>query len=129
MLKPRKPLQRKAWLARSTKPLKRGGKPKAVNRKRKASEFVRCYGGRARVSWIARQWCVISGEGPCENVHVRGDGMGRKADARWIVPMVSRLHRELHRIGKISFECVHGVDLDYLAEETEVAWQASQGER
>ena len=44
-----------------------------------------------RVEFVKSLRCVVfeavGCSGPMENVHVRGDGAGRKADARWVVPM------------------------------------------
>ena len=57
-----------------------------------------------------------------ENVHVRGGGASRKADAKWIVPMISTLHKELHATGKRTFEAAHSIDLDAAAVWTEQRW-------
>ena len=113
----RTPLKRTAQLRRAT-PVK------ARNTTRRAREFVRAYGGVSRVLWVQRQPSVVSGKGPCENCHVAADGAGRKADARWIVPLTFDEHRLLHAIGKASFEALTGVDLDAAAVATECAWQA-----
>lgn len=105
-----------------TKPIKRTA-VKKVNPERRKREFARCYGSPSRVQWIAWQPSVVSGLRPCENAHVRNGGTGRKADARWIVPLTPAEHRELHRVGKVTFEYTHGVDLDYLAELTNDDWE------
>ncbi len=66
-----------------------------------------------------------------EAAHATTGGMGRKSDAKWLVPLTGRLapyvgrgpihqdaeglHRELHRIGIKSFEAKYGVDLRAIA--------------
>jgi hypothetical protein len=104
--------------------LRRGGRVKPVNRKRKAANWLRAYGSEERVQWFAAQPCVVSGEGPCENVHVRGDGMGRKAGYQSIVPMTAAHHRELHSLGLRSFEAKYHLDLAQLAEIYHALWLA-----
>jgi hypothetical protein len=101
----------------------RGGKPKA--KKRKPSETLRIYGGEDRLVWVASQPCIICGLRACDNAHVATGGMGRKADARFIVPLCSPDHRELHQIGVASFEKRYSIDLLQLAAQTEAAWRAS----
>lgn len=71
----------------------------AIKRKpRSAKQFARIYGSPERAAWITSMPCMWAGAGlgPClgETVqaHVRSDGHGRKADARWIVPMCSLGH-------------------------------------
>lgn len=99
-----------------------------MNRQRKAKEWLRAYGSVERVNWIAGQRCVACGacsEGQgCENHHVRNGGRGRKADARFIVPMCWTCHRELHSLGRVQFEEYYGIDLDALAEQTDASWKA-----
>jgi hypothetical protein len=122
-------LRRTAPLAR--KPMKRGGPVKKRNAKRRAAEFERCFGSRERVRWIKSLPCIVT-EGhsdDIENVHTRGDGAGRRADACWIVPMKASLHRKLHRVGKVSFECEYGIDLDFLATVIESGWQVLQSRK
>lgn len=60
-----------------------------ANPAHQARAFVRAYGSPARVAWVRAQPSVVSGQRPCVNAHVRSGGMGRKADARWIVPLTS----------------------------------------
>ena len=110
-------LTRKSSLTRS--PMKRG-------RKRSAAEFARVYGGEERILWMQRQRCVVTGEWPCVTVHVKTGGMGRKADARWTVPMIPHKHDELHRIGIRSFEAKYHVNLECLAIATQERWEREQ---
>lgn len=102
----------------------------SVTRKRKASEWARAYGSRARVQWIAAQPCLV-GSDWCgrharrENAHVATGGMGRKADAELIVPLCHSHHRALHRHGVRSFEKQYyyiGTLVDAAAR-TEARWQ------
>lgn len=96
---------------------------KRANRQRKAETFTRAYGGAERVAWITRQPSVVSGEGPCVNAHVKTGGAGRKADARWVVPLTDAEHRELHQIGQKSFEAKHAIDLAFQAAIIDARWE------
>lgn len=100
---------------KASTPIKRKG--------RKPSDTLRIYGTPARVGWVQSQPSVVSGKGPCENVHVKTGGTGRKADACWIVPLTHAEHRELHRRGQLTFEAKYGIDLAACAITTEAAWQ------
>lgn len=76
------------------------------------------------MAFVASLPCVVSGVvGISQNVHVVSGGRGRKADAKWIVPMQMKYHEELHRIGIKSFEAKYKLNLAELAEETERKWQ------
>lgn len=101
----------------------------ARNDERKEAEFRRCYGSEERVEWIASFGCIICGRGAGrnDNVHVRGGGAGRKADARFIVPMDRPHHDELHRVGVETFEASYSVSLEETAERFEELWQAFRG--
>lgn len=103
-------IRRKRPLTRSPKPLQKA-KPKAVNRKRKAREFQRAYGGEERVHWMQARPCVACGSKPSENAHVGAGGIGRKGDAATVVPLCASCHKVLH-------PC---------AAETEAAWAARSG--
>lgn len=136
MIARRKPIARSAPPSRSTR-------PKAVNAKRKRTNFARAYGSKERVEWIQAQPCAVCGwAGGCENAHVpTRSGAGRKGDARFIVPlcgarparpgeavighggMDAGCHAHLHKLGKRLFEKCYYVDLDALAEATERAWR------
>ena len=104
-------------------PIKRTTPVKARNPTRRAAEFARCYHSAARVLWVQALPSVVSGAGPCQNVHTRGDGAGRKADYPWIVPLTDAEHRTLHKIGKASFEAAHRIDLDHEAAVTDARWE------
>lgn len=119
-MKPRrKYLARSAGIGSGTrKPLK------ARNPKRRASEFARTYESKERVAWIKAQRSVASGRGPCENVHVKGGGASRKADACWIVPLTRSEHVELHQHGVTWFEARYGLSLEFMAAQTHTAWLA-----
>lgn len=109
------------------KRLRSGTGLKPVNRKRKAKEFVRCYGSNARVAFVQSLPCAIAPHrcsGPIENAHAVGGGVSRKADARWIVPLCRAAHRELHRIGVRSFEARHNVSLEAAASVVEQLWHS-----
>ncbi len=124
------------------KPTKAEQKPrkpvKTVNRKRKATEFIRCYHSEARVEFVRNLPCVVCGAIFCENSHITNGGAGRKGAYRKIVPLCFNMyapqdgcyreghHAESHRIGIKSFAAKYHLDLPALAEETERAWQASQ---
>ena len=96
---------------------------------RSTSAFRRIYGSPARVQWVTALPCILADRRFCygsrsENAHVRGGGMGRKADARWIVPLCHLHHDLLHRLGLRSFERLYGVVLLDAATVIEAGWQA-----
>lgn len=97
--------------------------------KRHAENQLRAFGGSERTEWIKAQPCVVRYcHRPSENAHVapksEAGGAGRKADARWIVPMCRQHHRvELHHIGRETFEKIYGIDLTAAAGRTEARWQ------
>ncbi len=90
--------RRKAPL-RSSGPPERRTRVKPRNAARRVSEFARCYGSKERVAWIKALPCVVCAvqtvpqDGPSDNAHTATDGMGRKADARFIVPLCRMHHR------------------------------------
>lgn len=128
---------RRAWIRRRTK-------PKKVNRKRKASEFARCYHSRKRVAFVKSLPCIGCGVvGYSENAHVVIDGAGRKADYGQVVPLcgphytkplvpsllgtalaLRGCHNELHQMGRAAWELYRHIDLDEAAARTETAWQS-----
>ena len=79
---------------------------KRVNKKRKASEFARCYHSKERVEWVKSMRCILRTPfctGPSENAHTVGGGAGRKADYATIIPLCNAHHRDLHTLGIRSF--------------------------
>lgn len=97
---------------------------RSSNPRRKKREFERAYGGEARVEWIRAQPSVVSGRTPCVNAHVANGGMGRKADAAWIVPLTYEEHEELHQVGVLRFEQRYVIHLKSAAVAVEAKWQA-----
>ncbi len=87
-------------LTRKT-PMKRG-KLNPVNRKRRVSEFVRCYGGKARVRFVRALPCAACGvhdPAGCDNAHTENGGAGRKGDAETIISLCRRCHTKHHQSG------------------------------
>jgi hypothetical protein len=76
---------------------------KRRNAKRKASEFARCYGSRARVQFVKALPCCYCNalstllgdvtKGRCDNAHTENGGMGRKAGYATIVPLCRNHHK------------------------------------
>ena len=104
-------------------PLKRGTKRIGVNKARRGKNWLRAYESEDRVEWIAAQPSVVSGRVPCVNAHVVNGGMGRKAEARWIVPLTHEEHMELHASGITTFQNKYGVNLLEMAIQTERRWR------
>lgn len=126
---------KKTPLKRHTE-LKRGGPIAPKNPDRKAREFVRAYHSEDRVLFVKHglRCCVPHCyRMPCENAHIETGGMGRKAHYTKVVPMCGYHHREIHQLGRETFETKHGdrgiaFDLDVEAEWTEQMWQACGAE-
>jgi len=78
----------KAKLPKSRRPINK------VNPVRRAREFARCYGSKARVAFIKTLACVVCGATPSDNAHIHGSksGMGRKADYADIIPLCRKCH-------------------------------------
>ena len=96
-------------------------------------EWARVYGSRERCRWISEQPSVASGRGPCVNAHVTPNddppsGMGRKPDARWIVPLTYLEHLELHASGTQTFQAYYGINLVGKAREIDRQWRLLNGE-
>lgn len=94
-----------------------------TNPVRRAKERLRAYGPLARREWIASQPSILSGRGPCENVHVKCGGTSRKAGAKWIVPLTEAEHHELHQHGQKTFEAAHQIDLLHWAAVIDARWE------
>lgn len=115
-------MKRSAPIRRSSKPIKRS-RVRPRNAKRRTSEWARAYGSKARVQWVKSQPCILCGERPSENAHIRTGGMGRKADACLIVPLCRTHHEGFHRFGKAKMELAYDVSFAHAALQTETGWQ------
>ena len=138
-MKPRTPLKR------GPAP-KRKVRPKASNPARKAREFARAYGSKARVAFVNSLPCLCGADHlnvisvaklslywRGENAHVPSQsGAGRKGDYTKIVPLCAWHHRlsaaSLHALGKEGFERAWSVDLDAECARVQQLFEASQGE-
>jgi hypothetical protein len=87
------------------KPLKRGGQPKRVNPKRKATNWRNAYGSRERCVFVQSLPCLVPfcGNTPSENAHIESGGMGRKAHYTKVVPLCSSHHQYAHQHGITTF--------------------------
>lgn len=96
-----------------------------AKKKRTPSEFRRIYGSRERVKWVKTLDCLAEGpycDGPIHGHHVITGGTGRKADAKFIVPLCEGHHRELHSEGRHTFEADYRVNLIASAADVSAAW-------
>jgi hypothetical protein len=66
------------------------------------------------------------GIGNSENAHIKSGGKGRKADARFIIPLCHECHEELHFMGARTFSMTVGINLEKAAAVTEAAWLSYQ---
>ncbi len=88
------------------------------------ANWLRSHGSAERVAWVGRQPCVFchrtpTEEQPSHNHHVRGGGMSRKADARFIVPACVRCHALAHNGGsRLTRD-----ELLVVADNVEASWQ------
>jgi len=127
-------MNRKKPLARGSRPLrctglpKRGGKPKAVNRKRKAANHKRAYG--AKRAWIVENPCIVALPETCggkiDAHHIKTGGMGYKSGSAFLIPLCATHHRILHAIGRRSFEGMYALDCERAAQHYEDSWQIWQ---
>ena len=99
----------------------------------KAQKFRREYHSRERVRFVAALACVVCASSPCENHHIRGDGLARKGPYTAIVPLCAGCHRRWHTIGKLSllqaeaplaWRGRYWEQWDDVAEEVERLWRA-----
>lgn len=121
-----KPIPRKKKLSAGGSPEKRRP-PRKCNPKRRKSEFARAYGSEERVAWVRGQTCIVQASEcrgqPIENAHTTTGGMGRKADAKSIVPLCRLHHRELHQGGGRTFAAKYRLSLTAAAARIEREWQ------
>lgn len=100
---------------------------KARKREKKETEWLRAYGSRERVRFVARLPCRVPTciRGPSQNAHAETGGTGRKADARTILPLCRHHHAQLHAMGRWTFEKTYGINLMACAEWTEWKWSSA----
>lgn len=126
-------------ILRSSSPSKgstprRKAKPRAVNPKRRKSEFARTYFSKARVAFVKSLPCVVCtgitsglsvGHGASDNAHTgERSGMSRKAGYDTIVPMCRSHHERFDRYGEPFNleECREAIQA--LAPKIEALWAA-----
>ena len=81
-------------------PIKRGGRPNPVNKKRRASEFARAYHSNAYVKHIQSMPCFACGKtGETDCAHGEAGGMGYKAGYETLLPLCRRCHTAQHQSG------------------------------
>lgn len=102
-------------------------KLKPVNRKRRQSEFCRCYHSRARVAWVKSLHCVWCGVAGCDNAHTETDGMGRKAGYETIVPLCRRCHSAFDEFRWPLDNPAHREFLRWSAPKVQAAWLLVEG--
>lgn len=106
---------------------------KRRNPGRRKREFERAYHSAERVAWVKRRPCVVSDRsflcaGQIQNMHITGDGAGRKAAYDKIVPCCAYHHALMHQQGIATFSANYDLNLTALAEATELAWRAHRGD-
>ena len=89
----RTPLARKSSL-------KRGGRVKPINAKRRTSEFARAYHSKAYVRHVKAMPCYACGQaGETDAAHGETGGMGYKAGWETLLPLCRRCHTKQHQSG------------------------------
>jgi hypothetical protein len=84
-------------------PIKRGGRPNPVNKKRRVKEFDRCYHSKAYVKHIQAMPCFACGKsGETDCAHGEGAKMGYKASWETLLPLCRRCHTKQHQSGWLS---------------------------
>ena len=85
------PLKRKTELKRGGA-IPRTTRIKGANRKRKAANLERAHGPAARREWIKTLPCANCGiVGYSEGAHIKNGGTGKKAEARFTIPLCGRV--------------------------------------
>ncbi len=131
--KPRKPLPR------ATKPIAKSGKPKPRNAKRAKANHARAYGGEYADYIRSLPCCNCGITGRTVAAHSRTGGMGRKSDAKWLVPLCCNGPMPYDEFGKPRDGChelihLHGpslfnIDLKAKAAELWAEWHGVSASR
>ncbi len=114
---------------KARKPMKRGGKLNPVNRKRRVSEFVRCYRSKARVRFVRALPCAACGvhdPAGCDNAHTENGGAGRKGNYTTIIPLCRRCHTRQHQSGYSAIGMT-ATGRERAAALTQELWEAYRG--
>lgn len=115
-------MKRNSPLARRT-PLKRGGRVRPVNAKRRKKNWSRAHHSVERVLFVKSLPCVYAEDsercaGEIHNHHTRNDGKSRKGPYTSIVPLCTLHHVKLHAAAGM----LPAVDLKAAARHTEIQW-------
>lgn len=111
-------------------PLKRGKKLNPVNRKRKAENHKRAYGGQAFLNYIHRLpcWaCGYAGPSPRQAAHTINGGLSRKADASSIIALCNVCHSKQHAQGWLAIGMTDE-SRKRAAAQTWASWEARRGD-
>lgn len=92
----------------------------ARNPERRERRFRKGFGSEDRAAWVSGQPCIVCGERPSENAHVKSRGAGGTKED--VVPMCRYHHQQQHDIGVQSFSELHHIDLTRAARETHQRW-------
>ena len=101
--------------------MKRSTPVNRFNLARRRREFVRAYGSKERVAFVgALQCCLPDCRTGSIAAHIGNGGMGRKADAQFVVPACPACHADLHQYG-IGSDLYSS--LLRIAQDTQTAWE------
>jgi len=108
----------KAKVPKSRRPINK------TNPVRKAREFARAYGSKARVEFVKALGCFQCGAAVAENAHLHGSksGMGRKGPYTDIVPLCRTCHTRYDAYTLMPNEAQLRVTADLV----EIAWHSRQ---
>jgi hypothetical protein len=121
-MKTRKPLQRGKPIARGVAPKRSKMTTKRKPKAKRDEKFAREFGSPERVAWVAALPCIACGRGPCENHHITGHAMGKRAHHTLVVPLCGAHHREWHTTGRHTFCGKYGIVAAVEAERVAKAW-------
>jgi hypothetical protein len=129
------PLRSRKAPLRSSGPPERRTRVKAVNRKRRVSEFARCFHSKARVAFVKTLPCANDAKwalcmGPIENAHIETGGTGYRADYTSIIPLCKQHHWRSHAHGWIALPRLDTPEKrEAAAARTEKLWAAHLHQR
>lgn len=106
--------------AGATRRKRKARKPRTAQKE--AAKFAREFHSDERVEFVRWLACVGCGGSPCDNHHVEGDGVSRKAGYEKIIPLCRPCHRAWHSMGRHTWEAMHKRDSAAAAAETQAGW-------